>query len=181
MTSVPFPLFMFPPAYWWRQAASESEGLVSAAGEFRKGSLYNRYRIAAANGPLWLTVPLSGGRLQKGKVQDLRISYSERWQHQHAQTLISAYGNAPYFEALWFLFSPLYERQFPWLQDFNLAALQAAGRALRLSQAWMLSPELPRLVLPAPEPSPYQQVFAARYGFQEQMCILDLIFCKKIL
>lgn len=174
-----WPLFMFPPVNWWRQVAQQEQVSLSAAAFFQKGSLYNRYRIVAANGPMWLTVPLEGGRLQKIPVRDLRISYSDRWQHRHRQTLISAYGRAPFFEALWFLIEPLFEKQFLWLQDFNLAGINAVSRALRQNTSWKTSEAQPHFNAWAqPDESPvYRQVFASRHGFQSNVSILDLLFC----
>lgn len=173
------PLFIFPPIDWWQRVLGKSEAEVSAAAPFQKGSLYNRYRIAAANGPLWLTVPLQGGRLQKVPVKDLTISYAERWQHRHEQTLISAYGRAPYFEALWFLVEPLFQKRYELLADFNLQALAALSRALQLRIRWHLT-DLPVSACSAsPEPFPaYRQVFESRHGFQPGLSILDLLFSQ---
>lgn len=176
------PLFIFPPIDWWRQVLGKSEAEVSAAAPFQKGSLYNRYRIAAANGPLWLTVPLQGGRLQKVPVSNLCISYAERWQHRHEQTLISAYGRAPHFEALWFLIEPLFQKRYELLADFNLEALAALSRALQLRIRWHLTADLPVSAYSASlEPFPaYRQVFESRHGFQSGLSILDLLFCQGI-
>jgi len=171
---------MFPPISWWHRALAAPQAAVGSGDVFYKGSLYNRYRIVAANGPMWLTVPLAGGRLQHQPVSRLQISYSERWQHRHAHTLISAYGRAPFFEALWFLFEPLYQQRYEWLSQFNEAALAAAARALRVPQQWPVSDIVSTKTGPPDDAAlpVYQQVFAARHGFHKDLSILDLIFCK---
>ncbi|PPK86681.1 WbqC-like protein [Neolewinella xylanilytica] len=150
---------------------------------YQKGGWRNRCRIATANGPLLLSVPLEGGKHQQMPIRDVRISYRTDWQRQHEQSIRSAYGRAPYFE---------------YYADAVLAAATAHTELL-WDYNWLLSTTVIELLsldveldtterfcagsagatpFPKPVPTPpYPQLFEDRHGFLSQLSILDALFC----
>lgn len=172
----------FPPVSWWQQIRPLNEVLLEEAQPFRKMTGRNRYRIATANGPLLLSVPVAGGRTLKAPLGEVLIDEHQDWQKQHWRSLFSAYGRAPFFEH----YGPALEQllmQCPKrLADFNFAALEWIRKELRLPVIFTRNnrpapsdtPLLPELPEAAPI-KPYSQVFEDRHGFLPGLSILDLL------
>lgn len=158
---------------------------------YQKGGYRNRCRIATANGPRWLSIPLEKGKHQRQAIQEVRISYHSDWPRQHVQSIRSAYGRAPYFE---FYADPLFAA----IESNTLLLRQFNSNLLALINSWVAPLVLPqatesfvppgsaeelidlranrsRLPLVAPE---YPQLFSDRHGFNGELSILDLIFCQ---
>jgi hypothetical protein len=153
----------------------------------------NRMVLATANGLVQLTVPVLGGRNQKGCYKDIMIDHRVNWQKQHWGTIFSAYGNSPWF----FQYGPELETIFQfkdtYLVDWNLRCLSwiwakwfgavpeqiesglgAMETQINLSNALnaVNFQKGPLRVLKA-----YPQVFEDRLGFQSNLSVLDLLFC----
>ena len=171
--------------------ATHVDFLLSESWE-RKG-FRNRMILVSANGPVQLTVPVLGGRNQKGRYADVRIDHRSNWQKQHWGTIFSAYGNSPWF----FQYAPeleaIYMERDEFLTDWNLRCFRwiwakwfgpvpgAFGKEpgamdVRVDLSNTLAPanfqEGPRGLLKA-----YPQVFQDRFGFQSNLSVLDLLFC----
>ena len=109
-----------------------------------KQSYRNRCDILTAGGPASLTVHVvKGGSIRKRPVCDMRIDYSNRWQHQHWMSILSAYRNSPYFDHYRDRFEPFYNREFTFLADWNIALLETVTGilgtppALRFSDSYI--------------------------------------------
>lgn len=141
----------------------------------------NRYTIAAANGPMLLSVPVKGGRRNSVPLNELAIDYTHAWQRRHWRTLFSAYGKAPFFEhfcpELEALLFAGYER----LLDFNLASIEWLKKSMRLdlhltataqsaSESTGLIASFSKFRI-----LPYNQVFDQRWGFLPDMSAIDLL------
>lgn len=161
---------------------------------FLKMSFRNRYVIAGANGLINLTVPVIGGREQKSLMKDVRIDNSEKWQIKHWRSLVSSYKKAPFFEFYENDVERLLWSKEEFLYFFNMNVLEWIFKILKIDL--IVEPTefykkdykdefdyrnkfLPKsfqnesIVVPH-----YSQVFEARFGFQKNLSILDLIFCK---
>jgi hypothetical protein len=95
-------------------------------------SFRNRMILAGANGLIALSIPLVGGRNQKGLYCDVRIDQSGDWQKRHWRSIFSAYGKSPWF----FQYAPaleeLYREKDTFLIDWNFRCLGWVGSVLRL-------------------------------------------------
>lgn len=91
----------------------------------RGRSYVARTRILGAQGPQWLTIPLShGGSGELQQISEARIA-DPGWARRHLQTLRARYGRSPFFAEVFALLAPLYEGAGPWLAEFNERLLHA--------------------------------------------------------
>lgn len=158
---------------------------------YRKASFRNRCLIAGANGVVVLSVPVKGGRGQKTLYRDVRVDDSMPWQRRHFQSILSAYGRAPFFEHYVEGLSRLFTRREGWLVDWNFACLDwvdgvlgfgaVRDRTFRVGQGEPVE-DLTDRVRPgnytSPELGPfprYPQVFESKLGFLPNLSILDLL------
>jgi len=167
--------------------------LFDASLGFRKMSFLNRCRIAGANGPMWLTIPLEGGRDQKSRIKDIRIDNRQTWQRRHWRSICSSYNRSP-----WFIFyerelQPLFEKNYTFLVDCVVESHAWVVRHLGWKQEWRLQEVRDRDFTEAvdilnrssgqdnqmkqPVPS-YRQVFQETAGFFPNLSILDMLFCE---
>ena len=175
----------FAPLSWYRAAAVRPAWYWQGGETYQKGGWRNRCRILTANGPLLLSVPLAGGKHQQMPIGEVAVSYHDDWPRRHEQTIRSAYGRAPYYEHFSELvLAPARRRPASlWQLNFEIATALAP----------LLGRDGPPGVLPdfRPPPHPgydgpenisapvplYPQVFGDRYGFVDDLSVLDALFC----
>jgi hypothetical protein len=181
-------------AYWpnleyFSQLAKAEEIVIEQYDHYEKQSYRNRCEILSANGPLSLSIPVSKD-LTKTYVKDVRISYLEKWQHQHWKAITSAYKKSPYFDFFERDIQTFYESETESLLAYNTAQLHFLLKCFRLkkkisftSEYHMTPPELIDLrakyhpkekkqnLLPS-----YYQTFGMKFGFVPHLSILDLLF-----
>ena len=156
-----------------------------------KQTYRNRCTIAAANGPLSLSVPIIKPDSLKCLTKDIRISDHGNWRHLHWNALCSAYNMSPFFEYYADDFAPFYEKRFTFLLDFNeqlrelICSLLDISPDIQQTETYeptvahdFSEPIQPRHPLPDPDftPRPYYQVFQEKFGFQPNLSIVDLLF-----
>ncbi|PSK91965.1 WbqC family protein [Taibaiella chishuiensis] len=180
----------FPPVSWWAYALQAGSVTFDAAEHYQKMSYRNRYYLAAPEGKLLMSLPLDRGRNQRIAVQEVQISDRTNWQDNHWKTIVSLYGNAPFFEHFEYRIRPAFEAPAGQLADWNRNSIilvdQLLGLGLQLAtttiyqhtyagQTDLRTALLPQQALLSDMP-PYYQVFADRCGFQPDCSILDLLF-----
>ncbi|MFR2615057.1 WbqC family protein [Parabacteroides goldsteinii] len=164
---------------------------IETAENYLKQTYRNRCTIAAANGPLSLSVPIVKPDTLKCPTKDIHISDHGNWRHLHWNALVSAYNMSPFFEYYEEDFAPFYEKKYEFLFDFNEELRMLVCRLLDLqpnvvyTEAYM--PEVPNdfreIIRPKHEgedsaflPQPYYQVFRDKFGFLPNLSIVDLLF-----
>lgn len=161
---------------------------------YRKMSFRNRCIIAGSNGLINLSVPLQNGRDQKGMIKEIKVDNKESWQRQHWHTIFSCYGNSPFFEFYQDGVENLFRKKYEYLFDLNMEMLDWVASILKLPGQISLTesffksyPEeidddrnrwLPRNFQQEENPIRYTQVFEERIQFQQNLSILDLLFCE---
>ena len=181
--------YTFPCISWWGRVAKAERVILDGHEHFEKMTYRNKYHISGANNSIKLSVPLVHGRNQRVPVKEVRIFNDARWQVQHLRTLESVYNNAPFFEYYEFSLRALYETNFTYLTEFNLAALKWVKKQLNLGfeieETAGFIKEYPegvtdlRRMTKVPEQLPrYYQVFEDRIGFVPDLSILDLLFSE---
>lgn len=158
---------------------------------YLKQTYRNRCVIAAANGPLALSVPIEKPETLKCLTKDIRISDHGNWRHLHWNALISAYGTSPYFEYYQDDFQPFYERKYDFLFDFNEQLRELVCELLDLqpniSYTEVYTPDIAydfrEVISPKAKaedtdfkPMSYYQVFEEKFGFLPNLSIADLLF-----
>ena len=159
---------------------------------YQKQTYRNRMYIYGANGKLLLNIPIrhTGNKLQHQKYKEVKIENDFRWQKQHWKSLQAAYRTSPFFEFYEDEFEPLYSRKYNFLMDFNYDCLEVALNCLQLELDYQETPSYdpdPASVIDARhmvnakskkdyQLESYTQVFEDKYGYLNNLCVVDLIF-----
>lgn len=184
------PLFYFPPISWFKEYLDpECDILLETKEHFPKQTYRNRACIYGANGELPLIIPIqhSGKRVY----EEIEISYREDWQKLHWKSIKTAYQSSPYFEFYEDRLSSLFEEKTPLLFDLNKKSLELVLSLLKeeasheFTSQWEVDFEGidKREDFSAKKPSsyelePYYQTFSDKYGFLNDLSVLDLL-CNK--
>lgn len=149
----------------------------------------NRTWIYGPNGLISLSVPLLGGRNQRGLFKDVRIADDNNWRRIHWRSIHDSYRKSPWFEELGWRVERLYQKPANFLFDWNLKCMYFCFEVLKLETdilthfpisddcELLFQNEAPHGPASADYPV-YQQVFMDRYGFISNLSILDLLFCE---
>lgn len=185
--------YLGPVSHYARMLAHGSVAL-EAHEHYVKRSYRNRVRLLTANGPMTLSIPLARGKNSQQPIKEVAIAYTEDWAAQHWRTIVSAYGRAPFFEHYAEELEALYRAPVPLLWDWNRRLMDWALGALQLdvgvaettayertTEAYrdgrhVILPNRPTR-LPGWQPQAYPQVFEDRYGYVEDLSVLDLVLC----
>lgn len=197
MTHLPLlSLAYLPPVSWFALLEHTETAVLEVHENYQKGSLRNRCHIAGPNGVQRLSIPLVKGKHQQMPIREARIAYDEPWQRLHWRSIRAAYGNAPFFEHYADTLALFFEKNYPFLFDFNLELLywlmaKIKGRG-ELIHSQGFAPKDGRELLhdyrdaigPEPDdwpdwffPARYPQVFMEKTGFLPNLSALDLLFC----
>lgn len=165
--------------------------MLETCDNYLKQTYRNRCTIAAADGPLSLSVPIVKPDTPKCLTKDIRISDHGNWRHLHWNALKSAYNSSPFFEYYADDFAPFYEKKYTYLIDFNeelrrlVCSLLDMQPEVRYTDTYALPAENDfRETIrpkhcgddPAFTPVPYYQVFRDKFGFLPNLSIADLLF-----
>lgn len=172
--------------------------LIEQYENYTKQSYRNRCDILSANGTISLIVPTIKKHGQKILMKDIEIDYSMSWQKQHFRSIISAYGNSPYFEYYIDKIEPIFVKNERFLIDLNQKTTEISCDILKLNnklqytnrytEKYEISGMDYREVL-SPKLSKqksddtyieieYYQVFSDKMEFKKNLSILDLILCE---
>jgi len=181
----------FPPISWVREALNADKIFIEAWETYPKQTYRNRCRIAAANGPLSLSVPVTKVSGKGTMTKDIMICYDEDWQRLHRRSIEDAYTNSPFYLYFWDEFSPFLNKKYKFLLDFNIELTSAIFSILgkkveiRLTDTFEKDPAdladlrhsfTPKLPIDDKKFKRYPQVFEEKNGFYPDLSIIDLIF-----
>lgn len=179
------------PIQQYSKIASAQTIYIETAENYLKQTYRNRCTIAAANGPLSLSVPILKPDTLKCLTKDIRISDHGNWRHLHWNALTSAYRMSPFFEYYEEDFAPFYEKRFSFLFDFNEELRRLICQLIDIDPCIIYTdhynPSVPndfRETIRPKHPGedaafhalPYYQVFQEKHGFIANLSIVDLLF-----
>ncbi len=183
--------YLAPLEYYVALANAKTE-ILEQFDSYEKQTYRNRCNIFTANGVNALTIPVEKSSAEKKLTRDIRISGHNDWQVQHWRSIESAYNSSPFFEYYKDDFLPFYEKKWDFLWDLNLELQAKVLELLDLQQNVQFTdkyqPDLTDGVIDLRESihpkkasqninlKPYYQVFEQRFGFQENLSIIDLLF-----
>ncbi|MGH1515904.1 WbqC family protein [Chryseobacterium sp. JK1] len=190
MQNIVLPVFYMPPVSWFSVFLdAENEVVLEQFENLPKQTYRSRANIYGANGKLSLIIPMvhNGRRV----IKDIEISYREDWRTLHWKSIKTAYQSSPYFEYYEDKFRKIYDLKEKFLLDFNLKGLEIIQQILKTEKAHSLNEEYirnPEAVdfrekFSAKQPSEfemeeYYQTFSDKFGFLEDLSVLDLV-CNK--
>lgn len=123
--------------------------------QYTKNDWRNRNRIKAANGPIWITIPVSASLSDATPIDHVRIA-DARWADKHIRSIRQAYAGAPFLktEGEW-LFNEIDQlRDETLLSAVNTSLLRRLARRLLIESPIVNCTELvPREELLAASPS----------------------------
>ena len=191
MTTVLLSTTYFGPIQWYQKLYRADSVVIDNREQYQKQSFRNRCEIAAANGRQTLTMPVEHAAESKA-IGNMLISNHGRWQHQHWQSLQSAYGDSPFFFYYADDLLPFFKQPTGSLFDFNMNIVKTICQLLDISPNISTTPpdgnddiiDLRNAIHPKHPAADndfvsrrYYQVFQERYGFLPNLSILDLLFC----
>ncbi len=183
------PVCYMPPINYF-MVLSKNQVIMEMHEHFVKQTYRNRCCIYGANGKLNLVIPVkhTGDRT---KMKEARIANEIPWQKIHWRSIESAYRTSSYFEFYEHRFASYYDRKFEFLVDFNMALLDEIKNILGLKNL----PEYSDSYLAEykdvqdlrnefssknenmlPQVPPYPQVFSDKFGFINNLSVVDLLF-----
>ena len=182
----------FGPVSQYVAIAKAEEIIFENEDNYQKQTYRNRMYIYGANGKLLLNIPIkhTGNKSGHQRYKDVKIENDFDWQKQHWKSIETVYRPSPFFEFYEDDFLPLYSKEYKFLMDFNYDCLRLAFECLQIDQNFVKTQEYfaepadltdARFLIKAKGKKefalePYTQVFKNKFGYLNDLSIVDLIF-----
>jgi hypothetical protein len=191
MSKAIFSLPYFGPISYYAELVKYDEIFIEAAENYQKQTHRSRQYIYGANGKLMLNIPVKHGKSKKRLLyKQSKIENDFNWQTLHFRSLEAAYRTSPYFEFYEPDIEPLFQKSYTNLFDFNYECfkevLALIGVDIKVECTTKYHAQYEnvydkRYLVEAKKTEPvsqksYHQVFEDKFGFIENLSILDLIF-----
>ncbi|MBF6609116.1 MAG: WbqC family protein [Flavobacterium sp.] len=163
--------------------------ILETEDNFQKQTNRNRMYIYSPNGIQLLNVPVKHSRNAHQKTKDVRIEKAFDWQKQHFKSLEAAYRTSPFFEYFEDAIQPIFTDKHEFLLDLNLKTIEIVFSCLRLKFHYERTHEYFHTVENVTDCrplangkkdtttiEPYTQVFGEKFGFLNNLSVLDLLF-----
>ncbi|XLS30436.1 WbqC family protein [Flavobacteriaceae bacterium M23B6Z8] len=163
-----------------------------ATDNYQKQTYRNRMYLYGSNGRQTLTVPIKHTHhTGRQKYKDVLIENDFDWKKQHWRTLQTAYRTSPFFEFYEDEIAPLFRQPHTSLFELNLQSIELICECLQYDLSYQLTENYKedyeqelkdyRYFINAKVPLPftietYKQVFDEKYGYLENLSVLDLLF-----
>ncbi|MFL2607076.1 MAG: hypothetical protein CND26_05070 [Bacteroidetes bacterium MED-G13] len=181
----------FPNILFFSKILNHNRIFFEINDNYIKQSLRNRTLIYHANGVLKLSVPVKYSSKKKRKFKDIEICNDTNWQKKHFKSIKFAYQSSPYFEFYENSFEKLFKKKEKFLIDINLKSIallfELIDRKLEYTftekyyeiyNGYTNSREISNFNFSDKSLSfkKYTQVFETKFGFKENLSMLDLLF-----
>ena len=158
---------------------------------FQKQTNRNRTYIYSPNGIQLLNIPVKHSKIAHQKTKDIQIENDFDWQKQHFKSLEAAYRSSPFFEYFEDDLLPIFEKKHSFLMDLNLEVFDLITRCLRMKIEYSTTTEyfheinseeitdfrfLANGKKDHSQFESYTQVFDDKFGFINNLSVLDLVF-----
>lgn len=187
------PSTYFGPVQYYARIVSAKTLIIEQYDNYSRQTYRNRCMILGANGPINLSIPVKKNKHKKALVKDIIIDYDTNWQKDHYRAIVSAYTSSPFFEFYFDDFRWVFNEKTKYLLDLNfkiteiIIAQMDIDKELRLSDKFIFlekENDLRNIISPKTKliedihfkPAEYTQVFSDRFGFVQNLSILDLLF-----
>jgi hypothetical protein len=158
---------------------------------FQKQTNRNRTYIYSPNGIQLLNIPVKHSKESHQKTKDIKIETDFDWQKQHFKSLEAGYRSSPFFEFFEDDIRPIFEKKYTFLLDLNFEVFAILSKCFRMKLEYSTTTEyfhevdtaiitdFRALVNGKKDLSvfeSYTQVFDDKYGFINNLSVLDLLF-----
>ena len=157
---------------------------------YQKQTYRTRCYIFGANGKQLLNIPIQ--HTTSTKTKDIKIDTSSQWHKQHIKAMQMAYSSSPYFEFYEEDILSVFNEIPKYLLDFNFKCQEVILELLQLEITYTTTDEYIkkyennndfRFLADAKSKQHYNldnyiQVFSDKFGFIENLSILDLLFME---
>lgn len=163
---------------YYRHWLNDTDALIEQWETYPKQTERNRCAILGANGIQQLTIPVERSHGEKIYTRDIRITYQQKWQHQHCQAIRSAYQHSAFYDYYADFFLPFYTKEYRFLLDFNAQLMDVVLQLLEKDKNIMFTTNYIGINFADSETyqKPYYQVFQDKFSFQKDLSIIDLLF-----
>ena len=190
MKTLLFPTY-FPSISHFAALAQSENTVFEIEDNFQKQTNRNRTYIYSPNGIQLLNIPVKHSKESHQKTKDIQIETDFDWQKQHFKSLEAAYRSSPFFEFFEDDLRPIFEKKHNFLLDLNFETLEIVSKCLRMKLEYTTTTEyfhevdsneykdFRTLVNGKKDSSSfesYTQVFGDKYGFINNLSVLDLLF-----
>lgn len=159
---------------------------------FQKQTYRNRCYIYGANGKQLLNIPVSHvAGSQRKKTKDTLVNNESDWQRHHLKSIQIAYRSSPFFEFYEDDLAVIFSKKYKYLLDVTLDTFLFFNDALELGKEYQKTTnyQVDPVILDHRSLAnvkqenkrtfkPYIQVFDDKYGFIENLSMLDLLFME---
>ena len=181
----------FPNILFFSQILNHDKILFEVNDNYIKQSLRNRTSIYHANGILNLSIPVKYSSKKKQIFKEIEICNETDWQKKHLKSIKFAYRSSPYFEFYENQFEKIFTKKEKFLIDINLKSIELLFELIdrkpkynfteKYNQnytGYVDSREISNFNFSDKSLSfkKYTQVFETKYGFKENLSMLDLLF-----
>jgi hypothetical protein len=185
------PTAYFPPASYFALIIKSDKVLIEIFETYPKQTYRNRCEIMTSAGKQNLVVPVTKSNGNHTLTKDVKICNREPWSELHWKSLESAYRSSPYFNYYADLFHPLFSSVKTSLVSHNMEILSLVCKIMKidlsatLTEGYLKNPsnihDLRLEMTPKKKRTgllfrEYPQVFSYKFGFMEDLSILDLLF-----
>ena len=156
---------------------------------FQKQTNRNRTYIYSPNGSQLLNIPIKHSKDNHQKTKDVKLETAFDWQKQHFKSLEAAYRTSPFFEYFEDSLMPVFTKKHTFLMDLNFETMEIVSKCLAMLFEFGKTEEYFHEVSAFTDFrnlangkkdtaafEPYTQVFGDKFGFINNLSILDLIF-----
>ena len=158
---------------------------------FQKQTNRNRTYIYSPNGIQLLNIPIQHSKQYRQQTKDIQIEPEFDWQKQHFKSLETAYRSSPFFEYFEDDILTIFEKKYKFLMDLNIETFDILTKCLRLKLDYSISTEYfhevdikttkdYRFLANGKKDTSifesYPQVFNEKFGFINNLSVLDLLF-----
>lgn len=178
----------FPSISHFAVMAQSEKIVFEMEDNFQKQTNRNRMYIYSPNGIQLLNIPIKHSKESFQKTRDIQLETAFDWQKQHFKSLEAAYRNSPFFEFFEADIMPIFEKKFTYLMDLNFQTIEIISKCLRLklelseTHEYFQKPtqtDFRSLVNGKKDGyqfESYPQVFEEKFGFLNNLSVLDLLF-----
>lgn len=108
--------------------------------QFVSRSWQRRNKIKVPQNWIWLTVPVIENFGQN--INEVKINNALNWRDKHWKSIQHSYSKAPFFKDYMPVFKEIYDREWEYLVDLNVALIRKITEILGLEPKFLLASEL---------------------------------------